>query len=371
MNKTSIRTFSFLIALCGLTATHAQSVFEGRAVYSVQAQEGEEPATAVFYYHGADYYTEMKESASLYVADEGKVYSSLQVNGKPITTVMDVAGEEVPLFEFGDVLELVQGHRCLRVQYELEQESHGVTIRKNATVWIDTSYHIPFYYGLDPDVPFGLEVQNVTVSEISGYGSITTRRTLQSVAAGEVDTSLFSALRHAVSKEAVQSQGGIIVQNADDNLQPVPPAAVSQGLVAAMDSAEFLQAVQNGTTLLMLTAPWCKPCRLLHPRLEAVAATTKDVRFVEVDIDRNPSLMSRYGVQAIPTLIFLSTALNCGARWVAPSPKKTLSASFPGADSSHLASHKRREGTVIGSLSSFILRQARYSCFLRCRSLLT
>jgi thioredoxin 1 len=49
-------------------------------------------------------------------------------------------------------------------------------------------------------------------------------------------------------------------------------------------------------------APWCGPCRMLGPVLEAIAdehAGTVDL--VRMNTDENPQTMIKYGILAVPT----------------------------------------------------------------------
>ena len=50
-------------------------------------------------------------------------------------------------------------------------------------------------------------------------------------------------------------------------------------------------------------APWCGPCKAVHPVLEQLASETENVEFVKLDIDANPVNASRYDVLSIPTVI--------------------------------------------------------------------
>lgn len=56
--------------------------------------------------------------------------------------------------------------------------------------------------------------------------------------------------------------------------------------------------------LVEFTADWCGPCRQLAPVLSAVAAEEADrIKIVQIDVDHNPGITSRYGVLSMPTLM--------------------------------------------------------------------
>jgi len=51
-------------------------------------------------------------------------------------------------------------------------------------------------------------------------------------------------------------------------------------------------------------AQWCGPCRALGPIVDALAEQyAGTARIVKLNVDDNPAVVERYGVQAIPTLI--------------------------------------------------------------------
>jgi len=54
-------------------------------------------------------------------------------------------------------------------------------------------------------------------------------------------------------------------------------------------------------------APWCGPCRMVGPVLEAIAEEYAGrVEVVKLNTDENPETMVAYGVMAVPTIILFS-----------------------------------------------------------------
>ncbi len=52
-------------------------------------------------------------------------------------------------------------------------------------------------------------------------------------------------------------------------------------------------------------APWCGPCKAIGPVVEELAKEFGDrIKFTKCNVDDNPSTPSKYGIRAIPTLIF-------------------------------------------------------------------
>jgi thioredoxin 1 len=60
----------------------------------------------------------------------------------------------------------------------------------------------------------------------------------------------------------------------------------------------------KGTYLVDFWAPWCPPCRVLGPLVDALAQETAGVVQVgKVNVDDHPDVASRYGITSIPTLL--------------------------------------------------------------------
>jgi thioredoxin 1 len=52
-------------------------------------------------------------------------------------------------------------------------------------------------------------------------------------------------------------------------------------------------------------APWCGPCKAIGPVIEDLAGTYADqVKFTKFNVDDNPITPGKFGIKAIPTLIF-------------------------------------------------------------------
>jgi thioredoxin 1 len=50
-------------------------------------------------------------------------------------------------------------------------------------------------------------------------------------------------------------------------------------------------------------APWCGPCKAVTSALEQLAEARTEADFVQVDVDANPVVASRYDVLSLPTVI--------------------------------------------------------------------
>ena len=52
-------------------------------------------------------------------------------------------------------------------------------------------------------------------------------------------------------------------------------------------------------------APWCGPCKAIGPIIEQLADTFGDrVKFAKCNVDNSPITPGKFGIKAIPTLIF-------------------------------------------------------------------
>jgi thioredoxin 2 len=76
--------------------------------------------------------------------------------------------------------------------------------------------------------------------------------------------------------------------------------------IAETNEPEFAAVVERSPlpVVVDLWAPWCGPCRMISPALEDVATRLRgQLKLVKVNVDDNPGVSARFGVQGIPTLL--------------------------------------------------------------------
>ncbi|MDH6305876.1 thioredoxin 1 [Parabacteroides sp. PF5-5] len=96
---------------------------------------------------------------------------------------------------------------------------------------------------------------------------------------------------------------------------------VSKGEIIVLDKADFLSKVfnyeENSTQwiyegdkpcIVDFYADWCGPCKKVSPILKDLAIAYKDdIIIYKVNIDKEKELASAFGIQSIPTLLFIPT----------------------------------------------------------------
>ncbi|XP_022772143.1 thioredoxin H1-like [Durio zibethinus] len=70
---------------------------------------------------------------------------------------------------------------------------------------------------------------------------------------------------------------------------------------------EQLQTANASKKLVVVdfTASWCGPCRIITPVLVELAKKLPNVIFLKVDVDELNTVAQEFGVQAMPTFIFM------------------------------------------------------------------
>lgn len=71
--------------------------------------------------------------------------------------------------------------------------------------------------------------------------------------------------------------------------------------------ANFSQEVLKSKipVLVDFFAVWCGPCKAMAPAIEELAVEYEGrVKIGKMDVDENPEISQRYGIQSIPTILF-------------------------------------------------------------------
>ena len=72
-----------------------------------------------------------------------------------------------------------------------------------------------------------------------------------------------------------------------------------------MNMEKFNELIQSTKPVLVdFYAAWCGPCQIMKPRILDVAERIgDDAKVIQIDIDKEKELATRFRIQSVPTLI--------------------------------------------------------------------
>lgn len=77
-------------------------------------------------------------------------------------------------------------------------------------------------------------------------------------------------------------------------------------LTSATQLDTIIEAAGGSLLAFDLYADWCRPCRMLSPTLEKIAAgNLSKVTFYRINIDKFPQIARDFGVSGIPLVVFM------------------------------------------------------------------
>lgn len=81
---------------------------------------------------------------------------------------------------------------------------------------------------------------------------------------------------------------------------------MAAGVLEIDDSSFESEVLQSDKPVMVdFWAPWCGPCKAIGPVVEDLAGKFGgQIKFTKCNVDNNPVTPNKYGIKAIPTLIF-------------------------------------------------------------------
>jgi thioredoxin 1 len=66
----------------------------------------------------------------------------------------------------------------------------------------------------------------------------------------------------------------------------------------------------KATVLVDFWAPWCGPCRILSPILDAVSKEETGTTFLKLNVDDSSKVAAEYKIRSIPTLVLFKNGVE-------------------------------------------------------------
>jgi thioredoxin 1 len=72
-----------------------------------------------------------------------------------------------------------------------------------------------------------------------------------------------------------------------------------------LNDQNFDKETQIGTVIIDFTAEFCGPCKTIIPILNELSEEFKDIKFINIDIEKSSEVTTKFNIRSVPTLILL------------------------------------------------------------------
>lgn len=310
-----------ILALCANMAISQKAMFEGVVIKSEKIGKGSE-TESVEYYKNGNSFTDISYLKTKIISKDGILYTIDYSTTRPTVNVMNIAGKseemEVETKKHSVVKlekETINGHSCIIAQVNTESSTAFFTVKKTSQHWIDTSFCLS---NSDSPTGKGLTMKYVSTMDMNGRKT-TVYSEVVSVRECPVPDSLFHLPDTDEARYIYSSDVFKAINNPTDTALIKRIADVQQEHTLAprhckeLSDEIFVESIKNGIAVVDFTAVWCKPCKLLKPIVEHIAAQNgKRANFYVVDTDKSKKTTENLSIKAVPVVIVFKNGVEVG-----------------------------------------------------------